>query len=322
MSKIKFYATIKFRLIWGLENTLPAEETEIEGHQVKKQGPKPGRKRMAVVGAIYSIERHIRTPEEIVKSLFKATLSVCGQDSAIRPPPENKELIAYLDQFINDIYQLASEQTFEYLAEKAVERVNDVEKELVFLIDGQPSLWEKKKQYFGAGTGTEILDLIHVNSYLWDVANLIHPNEKSEQIKFMKEKLLKVLHGDIGRVIGGFKQTATKMNFSKAKTEKLEKICNYLKKNKKRMRYNLFLSKGYPIATGVIEGACRHYIKDRMERAGMKWTMNGAQAMLDMRSIFLNGDWAEFQRFKIQKETEILYPYKNMFEEVKWPLVA
>jgi hypothetical protein len=299
-----------------------AEEKKIEEHKIKKQGPKPGQKRIAVVGGIYSIDRYIRTPEEILEALFRTTTSANDENVVMRPSPENKELVAHLDQTIDGSELLAAEQTFSYLAERAIERIN-AEQEVIFLIDGQPSLWEKKKQYFGARTGIEILDLLHVNSYLWDIASLLHPDNKQEQIEFMQNKLLKVLQGQIGRVIGGIKQSATKLHFSKAKQDKLDKLCNYLHKNRKRMRYDLFLANGYPIATGVIEGACRHYIKDRMERAGMKWTMEGAQAMLDMRSIFLNGDWAEFQQFRIQKETEMLYPYREeIFAKIEWPLAA
>jgi hypothetical protein len=307
-----------------IKQQLPSEEIKIEEHQFKK-GPKPGRKRMAVVGAVYSIDRYVRNPEEIVQALFRENNTNNNQKMNTdknRPVPENKEIIAHLDTEVDGVQKLASDQTFQYLSKQACERFDKIEQELIFLIDGQPSLWEQKKKYFGSRTGIEILDLLHVNGYLWDIANLIHPDDKCSQIKFMKNRLLKILQGDIGRVMGGFQQTATKLNFSKTKKEKLDKICNYFRKNKKRMRYDLFLEKGYPIATGIIEGACRHYIKDRMERSGMRWTMSGAQAMLDMRSIFINGDWAEFQNFRVKKEAEILYPYKSMFEEIKWPLAA
>ena len=151
---------------------------------------------------------------------------------------------------------------------------------------------------------------------------MIYPNSKEKQISFMKHRILKILKGDIGRVIGGIKQIATKMNFSGKKKEKIEKICNYLTKNRKRMKYNEYLEKGYPISTGVIEGACRHYVKDRMERSGMRWTISGAQAMLDMRSVFINDDWDHFQQFRIQNETEQLYPYRNMLDKIEWVFIA
>lgn len=88
------------------------------------------------------------------------------------------------------------------------------------------------------------------------------------------------------------------------------------------MRYDSYLAAGYPIASGVIEGACRHFVKDRMERAGMRWSIQGAQAMLDLRSTYINGDWDEFTKFRVQKEQERLYPYQILVETTDWPLVA
>jgi hypothetical protein len=68
------------------------------------------------------------------------------------------------------------------------------------------------------------------------------------------------------------------------------------------MAYNEYLQAGYPIASGVIEGACRHVVKDRMERSGMRWILDGAQAMLGLRCIHLSGSWDEFIRFRIKRE--------------------
>ena len=77
------------------------------------------------------------------------------------------------------------------------------------------------------------------------------------------------------------------------------------------MRYDEYLAAGYPIASGVIEGACRHVIKDRMERSGMRWILSGAQSMLTLRCIYLNGDWEAYMKFHITKETCRLYPYRT-----------
>ena len=115
---------------------------------------------------------------------------------------------------------------------------------------------------------------------------------------------------------------SSKRKLSKKKTEKLRKICNYLKKNQDRMHYHQYLEKGYPIASGVIEGACRHFVKDRMERAGMRWTIKGAQAMLDIRSVYLNEQWDEFTRFRIKKLNDELYPDHKIIEQYNWKIVA
>jgi len=92
----------------------------------------------------------------------------------------------------------------------------------------------------------------------------------------------------------------------------LQRICSYLNKNRRGMPYDEYLRKGYPIASGVIEGACRHLIKDRMERAGMHWTLSGAQAMLDLRSVWIGGQWEAFQLQRIQHEIKRLYPHRNL----------
>jgi hypothetical protein len=78
------------------------------------------------------------------------------------------------------------------------------------------------------------------------------------------------------------------------------------------MHYGRYLRAGYPIATGVIEGACRHVIKDRMERAGMRWKIPGAEAMLELRTIDTNDDWDAFQTYRIDAENKRLYPHSEI----------
>ncbi len=86
--------------------------------------------------------------------------------------------------------------------------------------------------------------------------------------------------------------------------------------------YDEYLRKGYPIASGVIEGACRHYVKDRMERTGMSWVKPEAQAMLELRSTALNGDWDQFFTFRIEQETQRLHPHRGLLEAVSWPMAV
>jgi len=88
------------------------------------------------------------------------------------------------------------------------------------------------------------------------------------------------------------------------------------------MRYDQYLAAGFPIASGVIEGACRHLVKDRMERAGMRWTIDGAQAMLDLRSTYINDGWQAFQRHRIHTETQRLYPQRRFLDQLQFQLTA
>ncbi len=77
------------------------------------------------------------------------------------------------------------------------------------------------------------------------------------------------------------------------------------------MKYDEYLAAGYPIGSGVVEGACRHLVKDRMEQTGMRWRIEGAQAILNLRAIYVNDDWDAFHTLRIQAEQHKLYPYKR-----------
>jgi len=113
-------------------------------------------------------------------------------------------------------------------------------------------------------------------------------------------------------VIGGFRQMQTKHKLSKSKRQQMAKVITYLTNNRSYMRYDVCLSRGYPIGSGVVEGACRHVVKDRMEGTGMRWSIPGAQAMIHLRAIHLNGDWEAFQQYRIRADTRKLYPYRRL----------
>jgi hypothetical protein len=88
------------------------------------------------------------------------------------------------------------------------------------------------------------------------------------------------------------------------------------------MAYHEYLAAGYPIASGVIEGACRHVVKDRMERSGMRWVLQGAHAMLGLRSIQASGLWEDFMRFRITAECKRLYPHAANDADSELAMVA
>ena len=87
---------------------------------------------------------------------------------------------------------------------------------------------------------------------------------------------------DPGLVIGGLRQTLTKRKLRGSRRKTMREVIGYFDRNRGRMRYDEYLAAGYPIGSGVIEGACRHLVKDRLERSGMRWHPDGAQAMLDL----------------------------------------
>ena len=84
------------------------------------------------------------------------------------------------------------------------------------------------------------------------------------------------------------------------------------------MKYDEYLAKGYPIGSGVIEGACRSFVKDRMELAGMRWSEIGAEKMLELRSKKVNGKWDNFWQYFVTEEKQRLYSdYVSYNESIK-----
>jgi hypothetical protein len=192
-------------------------------------------------------------------------------------------------------------------------RGKDKSKPLVYLSDGQEALWQARRQWLPE-RGVDILDLLHVTPRLWKAAHVFHAERSDDAEAFVRERLLRVLEGKAAGVIRGLREMATKRGLSGAKKKTITMVCNYLQASLERMRYDEYLRAGYPIASGVIEGACRHLVKDRLERAGMHWTVVGAQAMLDVRSIHVSGLWDQYQQYRIERATEVLYPHRALVE--------
>ena len=150
--------------------------------------------------------------------------------------------------------------------------------------------------------------------------HLFHAPGSALALKLMELLVLALLSGMSEGVVNLLEDAAVKVGLARSRRRQLTKICNYLRRHQARMRYDEYLAAGYPIASGVIEGACRHVVKDRMERAGMHWTLPGAQALLRLRCVALNGEWEAFMRYRIQQETARLYPHAELVAQAEWPL--
>jgi hypothetical protein len=277
-----------------------------EDHRTK--GDPASQKRMATVGAIYSVDRYMRTPEQVVAALFRDG----SPPEADRPRPQHKQVWASLRQ--EDVPASGMEAVFVWLLWELGRRNPHRAKETVYLSDGQETLWEAQEEYLGGQHLVGILDLLHVTPRLWKAAHVFHAEKSAAAEAFVRDRLLRVLRGEVVSVIQGLRVMGGRHALTAAKRKTLREVCNYLEKNQARMRYDEYLAAGYPIASGVIEGACRHLVKDRMERAGMHWTVPGAQAMLEVRSVYVSGNWEEYQVYRIEQETQRLYPYQELAE--------
>jgi hypothetical protein len=276
----------------------------------RTKGDKASKKRMATVGTAYSVDRYVRTPEQIVTALFRDG----ERPDEDRPKPQHKTVWASLTQA--DVPCSGMEAVFVWLMWELCRRNPGRAKEVVYLSDGQEGLWEAQAQHLGGRCTVGILDLLHVTPRLWKAAHVFHAEKSAFAEAFVRERLLRVLRGEVASVTHGLRVMGGQQALTAAKRKTLREVCNYLEKNQERMRYDAYLAAGYPIASGVIEGACRHLVKDRMERAGMHWTIPGAQAMLEVRSVYLSGQWQEFQAYRIEAETQRLYPHRQLVEHL------
>ena len=259
----------------GVPIRRPADAPPIMDHQ-HRSGPKPDRKKMATVGAVYSINRLVRTPEEVVESLFRDPRQ--PRPKTPRPHPCHKQMRALLDHV--DMYGDAVDgraAVFAWMSEQMAARQAGGDKPIVCIMDGEEALWNMRDALQADVPMIDILDLLHVTPRLWDAATLFHPKGSRAAEKFVRDRVTRILRGDVSGVVRGLKRMGTANGVRGNKLTTLRKICGYLGKNRHRMRYNHYLACGYPIASGVIEGACRHVVKDRLERTGMNWTIPGAR---------------------------------------------
>lgn len=302
----------------GVPMRRPAEERPTGAR--RRKGEKANKKRMACLGSVYSVDPKPRTPEDVVASLFR--------EAPPRPPrdvPEavGKRVAASLSHEDDDGREVPGrEVVFAWMAAEVARRRRPGQT-LVRLMDGERSLAAEADARLPADERTvDVLDLIHPLERLWTIAYLFHAEGSPQAEAFVRPRLLAILEGRANRVIGGLRQAATKRGLSAAKRNQLESHCRFLKRNLHRMRYDEYLAAGLPIASGVIEGACRHVVRDRMERAGMRWTEDGAQAMLDLRTTWINGQWEQYQADRIARERERLHPHRRLVQTVNWPLAA
>ena len=306
----------------GVPIRKPATVAPIHTHDTTR-GPKPERKKMAILGAVYDGIAYERTPEQVWQALFAEPCPVAGAAAndpgfTPRPRPVGKAVRASLTVPNADGGETPARPTiFAWLGEQVQHRDPAQHKPVVVLMDGQHCLWRDAAAVLAARPRVEILDLLHATAKLWDVVHALHPPGGERDA--MKLYTLLLLRGQVEDLCVWFRHHASSAA-STSDRARIESVCGYFEAHRTRMHYAQYLAAGYPIASGVIEGACRHVVKDRLERSGMHWTVAGAQAMLQLRCVAINDQWEDFMRFRIQQETRHLYPHAALFKTVEWPL--
>lgn len=257
------------------------------------RGEKPNRKRMAQVASVYTIEPYVRTAEQIVNQLQPVS-----EAQAKRPKPQQKRVWASVEQ--------SSEQVIETAFEEASKRDPGREKTWVGVVDGnkpQLALLEGFAIKYGVVL-TIVLDLIHVIEYLWRASYVFNERESQQAEQWVSERLLEILRGNSSAVAAGIRRSATLRDFKPEERKAADDCADYLLDYSPYLRYDEYLAKGLPIASGVIEGACRHLVKDRMDLTGSRWRLLGAEAVLKLRSLGSSGDFDQYWQFHLHLELQ------------------
>jgi hypothetical protein len=260
------------------------------------KGQKASKKRMATVAAVFTRAPWVRTPEQVVESLFRISRPTPA-DASAPPRPENKRVWASLLK--------GKDAVIQEVAEEMERRDPSASRTRVALTDGERAL---QIRVDGKLNVTLILDLIHVLEKLWRAAYVFHAEGSLKAEIWVMDRTLRILSGEVGQVVKGIRQSITKRGLSGAKRKTLAAVADYLYRNRTRMRYHEYLANGWPIASGPVEGACKNLIKDRMERSGMRWTEQMAEAIVQLRAVYLSGDFDPYWAFHIEQDQKRLYP--------------
>jgi len=260
------------------------------------KGQKTNKKRMATVAAVFTRAPWVRTPQQVVESLFP-TGRRAPEVAPAPPRPENKRVWASLLKGKTAVIQ--------EVAEEMERRDPSGSKTRVAVTDGERALQIRVDRKLNV---TLILDLIHALEKLWKAAHVFHAEGSLEADLWVLDRTLRILFGEVGQVVKGIRQSVTKRGLSGAQRKTLLGVAGYLYRNRAYMRYDEYLANGWPIASGPVEGACKNLIKDRMERSGMRWTERMAEAIVQLRAIYLSGDFDRYWTFHIEQDQRRLYP--------------
>lgn len=266
------------------------------------KGEKRNRKRMAQVAAVYSVAPWVRTPMDVLDGLRPKE-----EKKQERPKVQNKRVWASITHSPATVVDEAFRE--------ALARDPKRTRRWVVLVDGnadQLNLVKKAAKKHGVNV-TIVLDIIHVLDYLWKVAHAIYGDGSVDGENWVTTRLMWLLQGRRGNEIAAdILRTMRRIEPGQSgsvladigKLGAFERAAEYLKKHRFLMNYADYIKAGFPIATGVIEGACRYLVKDRMDRTGARWSLSGAEAVLRLRALVTSGDMDDYWPYHLAQEQE------------------
>jgi hypothetical protein len=273
---------------------VPMVRQETAPREVRRgKGDKKTRKKEAIATAVYTIAPYRRTPQMVIDALFKKNPEAPVDD---RPAPRHKQIFASLK---------GKAAALKQLAERVALRNRPSIRARVALTDGALALQQQMQAHLPKFT--LVLDVIHVDEYVWKAGTALYGETDPHRAVWVEQQMLDILSSRVGDVIHRLEAKAKPLSKRSQAGKTLRQVAHYFQRNQAYMDYATYLRRGWPIGTGVIEGVCRHLVKDRMELAGMRWTVPGAQALLALRAVHENGDWDAFHEFRRAHQHQSLY---------------
>jgi hypothetical protein len=261
------------------------ERRRREAKKRRKKGDKSKNGRSATLMAMYTLHQ--------------------GQDGKLHGP-RNKKIWATLQ---------GRKEALHWLREQATRRgfPIDTRKMIHIVIDGEPCLQQNLQELFP--NATFCLDVRHLEEKLWLAGCAFHPEGSAELEDWVKEKTDLLYKGKAKEVLqrmNGILETLKRPRADRARRDALTKLIGYMEKRISMLAYAHFRKHDLPIATGIIEGAARYVVGQRLDCSGMRWIPERAEMLLGLRCIFLNGDWEDFFQNCVREDTERLQAGKEV----------
>ena len=259
-------------------------------------GEKHGRKRMAELACVYDAAPAPRAPGDII-----TPPGTEKKERSRGPRATGKWLTASVTDDIPAVIAAAFGE--------AQRRDPGHRRSWIALVDGNRTQIEAitAEAARRGVTMPVICDFVHVLEYTWKAAWSFFDKGDPDAEAWVAAQAARILQGKAAAVAAGIRRRATTFGYSPAEREGADACADYLTAKKPYLDYATALAKGWPIATGVIEGACRHLVKDRMDITGARWGLDGAEAILKLRALITNGDFDQYWRYHLRKEHERIH---------------
>jgi len=274
-------------------------------------GEKNGRKRMAELACVYDAVPVPRTPEDVISTPAQKRRKRKAQ--AAKPegrtkPREPQARGKWLTASVTDDIAAVIAAAFG----EAQRRDPGHQREWIVLVDGNATQIEAVTAEAASRgvTVTVIIDFIHVLEYLWKAAWSFFDKGEPAAEERVAARARKILHGKARQTAAGIRRRATACAYSGPERAGADECARYLENKNRHLDYATALGKGWPIATGIIEGACRYIVKDRMDITGARWGLEGAEAILKLRALIASGDFDDYWRYHLRREHERIHHAK------------